>query len=441
MQMPRKAKPLTISEDDLAVLQRMEASEDVSISLRAKIILQSAEYPEKQDKDIAADLNTTPQTVLKWKSAYRTSGIDGLTPLKRGRRSNDSDGNNLGVRIQELLDSDSEKDWTAQELATILEVSKDRVYAFLRTQGISLNRNRCWSCATKEDSYWDTEAFVGLYLSHTDQVFLLGDIPSSLSGYTMCGAMETHNRSLYEETERSVIPLTMLDSIVHAAEYPEKSRRSQEKTASVLIGGVLREWGDGKSSRIHVFIHGEDLYRDVPDTEVVFHRSESFESLKGELLNWSLNTLGSDGVAYMARVLTAASEYVSSCEEDTEPYVWKLSYDGCKKDTPPSPATDLPIAESYASIEDVLHGLFPEGDDAHTEMNKAILVHRSTDGTIEYRVIDQSHEKTIEGDLRTMEGFDQVVTSLDDVMTLFARDINIAGRDFFMGLVKKNRVH
>jgi hypothetical protein len=29
----------------------------------------------------------------------------------------------------------------------------------------------------------------------------------------------------------------------------------------------------------------------------------------------------------------------------------------------------------------------------------------------------------------------------DDVMTLFARDINIAGRDFFMGLVKRKREH
>lgn len=439
--MPRKAKPLSISEDDLTVLQRLQASEDASISLRAKIILLSTEYPEKQDKDIAEDLKTTPQTVLKWKSAYRTSGINGLIPLKRGRRSAVPDGENLSVKIQELLDSDPEKDWTAQEIATVLGVTKDKVYTSLRTQGITLNRNRCWICTTKEDSYWDTEAFIGLYLSHTDQVFLLGDIPSPLSGYTICGAMETHNRSLYEEAERSAIPLTMLDSIVHAAEYPEKSRRSQEKTASVLISGVLREWGDGRSSRIHIFIHGKDLYRDAPDTNVLFHRAESFESLKGELLNWSLNTLGSDGVAYMARVLTAASEYRANCEEDTEPYVWKLPYDGCKKDTTPSPAADLPIAESYASIEDVLHGLFPEGDDTHTEMNKAILVHRSTDGTIEYRVIDQSYEKAIEGDFRTMEGFDQVITSLDDVMTLFARDINIAGRDFFMGLVKKKREH
>ena len=141
--MPRKAKPLTISEDDLTVLQRLQASEDASISLRAKIILLSTEYPEKQDKDIAEDLKTTPQTVLKWKSAYRTSGINGLIPLKRGRRSAVPDGENLSVKIQELLDSDPEKDWTAQEIATVLGVTKDKVYTSLRTQGITLITNLC----------------------------------------------------------------------------------------------------------------------------------------------------------------------------------------------------------------------------------------------------------------------------------------------------------
>ncbi len=442
--MPRKAKPIIISEDDLTVLKRMESSEDLSTSLRAKIILQSVQHPEKQDKEIAEDLETTPQTVLKWKSIFRKDGINGLTNSKRGRRSITPDGEEyLEVKLQELLDSYPEKNWTAQELAINLGVSQDRVFAFLRKRGITLERKRSWKCSTREASPWESEAFIGLYLSSTDQVFILGDALSSLSGCTVCGAMETHNRGLFEEAERSAVPLTLLDMLSHAAEYPEKNISSRGETASGFVSGLLQEWGNGRTSKIHVFIHGESLYRDIPDVDIAFHPVESFDLLESELLNWSFKTLGPEGITYMAKVLALASEYLSAGGVDWEPFVWKLSYDECKADnTASSTASRIPIAESYASIEDTLHSLFPtKGDDVHTEMNKAILVHRSVDGTIEYRVIDQSYEKTIEGDLQTREGFDRLITSLDDVMTLFARDIDIAGRDFFMGLVKKNKDH
>ncbi len=440
--MPRKAKPITVSDDDFAVLKRMESSEDLSTSLRAKIILLSVQYPDKQDKEIADDLNTSPQTVMKWKSAYRTDGINGLAVSKRGRPSVTSDGeDDLGVKLQELLDSSPEKNWTAQELATYLDVTQDRVFAFLRKQGITLERKRCWKCITREDSPWESEAFIGLYLSSTDQVFLIGDAISSLSGCMISGAMETHNRELFEEANRSVVPLTLLDTLVHATEYPEKSRLGRGETASKFVNELIHEWSNGRISRLHVFIHGDDLCREIPDLDVVFHRMESLDSLESELLNWSFRTLGPDGITHMAKVLSAASEYLSTCGEDSEPYVWKMSYEDSEADTASS-SSDIPIVESYASIEDTLRGLFPEeGEDAITEMNKAILVHRSTDGTVEYRVIDQSYAKPIEGDLQSKEGFDKLITSLDDVMTLFARDINIAGRDFFMGLVKKNKGH
>lgn len=439
--MPRKAKPVTITDDDYAALKRMESSEDLSTSLRAKIILLSVQHPEKQDKEIADDLNTTPQTVLKWKTAYRTDGIHGLAVSKRGRRSVTPDGEeDLGVKIQELLDTYPEKNWTAQELATNLGVSQDRVFSFLRKQGMTLERKRCWKCSTREDSPWESEAFIGLYLSSTDQVFLIGDALSSLSGCTLCGAMETRIRGLFEEANRSVVPLTLLDTLVHATEYPEKSRLGRGETVSKFVSDLIRKWGNGRTSRLHIFIHGDVLCRDIPDFDVVFHRMETFDSLESALLKWSFKTLGPDGITYMARVLSSTSEYLSICGEDSEPYVWKLSHEESKSDTTSSSTSDIPIVESYASIEDTLHGLFPkEGEDTPTEMNKAILVHRSKDGTVEYRVIDQSYAKPIEGDLQSREGFDKLITSLDDVMTLFARDIDIAGRDFFMGLVKKNK--
>ena len=111
--MPKSYKPLSCSKTDIIELNKSASStDDPRLALRAKIVLECAEG--KQVKDIAADLQERPNTVILWRKRFEEHGLQGLLNLPRGKNAFRY-GTDLKDRLFSLLDTqppDGEARWT-----------------------------------------------------------------------------------------------------------------------------------------------------------------------------------------------------------------------------------------------------------------------------------------------------------------------------------------
>ncbi|MBP5751793.1 MAG: helix-turn-helix domain-containing protein [Treponema sp.] len=138
--MPKSYKPLSCSKTDIIELNKIASStDDPRLALRAKIVLECAEG--KQVKDIAADLQERPNTVILWRKRFEEHGLQGLLNLPRGKNAFRY-GTDLKDRLFSLLDTqppDGEARWTGELLSRNLSVPSAVIWRLLRKEGISLS--------------------------------------------------------------------------------------------------------------------------------------------------------------------------------------------------------------------------------------------------------------------------------------------------------------
>lgn len=138
--MPKRYKPVSFSNSDIIELHKlMEASDDPRLVTRAKIILECIEG--RQVKDIAAELQERPNTVIHWRKRFEEHGIRGLYNLPRGKNAFRY-GKDLKERLLALLDEnppDGESRWTGDLLSKSLSVPPTVIWRLLRKEGIRLS--------------------------------------------------------------------------------------------------------------------------------------------------------------------------------------------------------------------------------------------------------------------------------------------------------------
>ena len=136
---PRKYKKIDCSKEDIIELHRISSDEsNPRLAIRAKIVLGCIEG--KQIKDIAAELNERPNTVITWRRRFAENGIEGLLNLPRGYSGNRY-GSDLRERILSKLNmspSDGREHWTGNTLSHELNVPPDVIWRCLRKEGIKL---------------------------------------------------------------------------------------------------------------------------------------------------------------------------------------------------------------------------------------------------------------------------------------------------------------
>ena len=138
--MPKRYKPLNCSKTDITELNKIAASsDDPRLSLRARIVLACNEG--RQVKDIAAEFNERPNTVILWRRRFDEQGIQGLYNLPRGKNAYRY-GSNLKERLLSLLGEtppDGEQRWTGELLSEKLSVPAAVIWRLLRKEGIKLS--------------------------------------------------------------------------------------------------------------------------------------------------------------------------------------------------------------------------------------------------------------------------------------------------------------
>jgi transposase len=166
--MPRKAPEIVLNAEQRAGLSKLSRSQTVErrMAVRAQITLFAADG--LQDKQIAAQMGLSAQTVAKWRSRFQSGGLAGLSDRDRpGKPATYSEQTNR--RILAKLDEPPPKgytSWTGSLIAQALaDVSDQQVWRVLRAHGIHARRRRSWCVSTDPEFAAKAADIVGLYLN------------------------------------------------------------------------------------------------------------------------------------------------------------------------------------------------------------------------------------------------------------------------------------
>jgi transposase len=156
------------SADERLVLERnvRAAKTEQRLAFRSRIILMAADG--LGTNAIAAQLQSSPATVSKWRVRFSRMGLEGLADAPRsgapGRYDEETERRIL-AKLDETV-PEGETAWTARLLARALtDVSEDHVWRVFRKHGIHLQRRRSWCVSTDPEFAAKAADIVALYLA------------------------------------------------------------------------------------------------------------------------------------------------------------------------------------------------------------------------------------------------------------------------------------
>jgi len=167
---------ISLSPDERRVLERnvSAAKSEQRLAFRSRIILLAADGIGTNA--IAAQLETNPATVSKWRVRFAREGLEGLSDAPRSgtppRYTRETE-----RRILAKLDEEvprGETVWTARLLARELgDVSEDHIWRVFRKHGIHLQRRRSWCVSSDPEFAAKAADIVGLYLAPPENALVL----------------------------------------------------------------------------------------------------------------------------------------------------------------------------------------------------------------------------------------------------------------------------
>ena len=144
------------------------------LAFRSRIILRAADG--MGTCAIAAQLQTYPATVSKWRVRFSRIGLEGLTDAPRSGAPATYT-KETERRILAKLDEEvprGETVWTARLLARALgDVSDDHIWRVFRKHGIHLQRRRSWCVSTDPEFAAKAADIVGLYLAPPENALVI----------------------------------------------------------------------------------------------------------------------------------------------------------------------------------------------------------------------------------------------------------------------------
>ena len=167
---------IRLSADERSVLEKnvRAAKTEQRLVFRSRIVLLAADG--LGTNAIAAQVQTNPATVSKWRVRFSQMGLAGLADAPRsgapGRYGEETERRIL-VQLDEAV-PEGETVWTARLLARALgDVSEDHLWRVLRTHGIHLQRRRSWCLSTDPEFAAKAADIVGLYLSPPENALVI----------------------------------------------------------------------------------------------------------------------------------------------------------------------------------------------------------------------------------------------------------------------------
>lgn len=172
----RVAPPITLSDEDKAVLERWSRgrSTPARLVLRAKIVLAAAEG--KQNKAIAEELNTNRPLVGKWRSRFAKAGLAGIEKdaPRGGRPATSRDA--VTAKIIEWTTRKTPANathWSCRTLARELGTSKAMVNRVWMANNLKPHLSRTFKLSNDKRFVEKVVDVVGLYLNPPEHALVL----------------------------------------------------------------------------------------------------------------------------------------------------------------------------------------------------------------------------------------------------------------------------
>jgi len=198
--MSRTASRITCTEADRKTLEQRAASrtEPRQVVERARIILGC--LAGELVKEIARRCQTRPNTVIKWKQRFVSSGLKGLVDAPRAgaKPIYDEGFRNKVLATLELPPPSGQAAWDGPAVAKVVGGSVHAVWRVLRKEGICLQRQRSWCVSTDEQFAQKAADIVGLYLNPPEKALVISvdEKPSIQALERATGYVETDNSKI-----------------------------------------------------------------------------------------------------------------------------------------------------------------------------------------------------------------------------------------------------
>ena len=164
----RVAVAIALSGEERATLERYARgrSTPARLVLRAQIVLRAAKG--KQNKDIAADLDTLQKTVGLWRNRFAEQRLPGIERDAPGRgRAKRIKAKQVAeiVRVTTRETPPNATQWSTRDMAKVAEVSASTVGRIWRAHGLKPHLVRTFKLSRDPEFTSKLENIVGLYLN------------------------------------------------------------------------------------------------------------------------------------------------------------------------------------------------------------------------------------------------------------------------------------
>ena len=169
----RKAKPVTLSVPDQAMLEQWTRSRTLPARQveRARILLLAAQG--WQDKQIAGEVGCHRRKAARWRQRFLEGGLPALAREKpRPGRKPHIDAQAVVERTTQTVPANA-TDWSTRLMARAAAISATSVRRIWRSHGLKPHRLRSFKLSRDPQFAEKLEAIVGLYLSPPQRALVL----------------------------------------------------------------------------------------------------------------------------------------------------------------------------------------------------------------------------------------------------------------------------
>jgi len=332
---------IRLSAEERSALERnlRGAKTEQRLAFRSRIILLAADG--MGTNAIAAQLQTYPATVSKWRVRFSRLGLEGLVDAPRsgapGVYTEETE-----RRILAKLDEEvpgGETVWTARLLAkTLGDVSEDHIWRVFRKHGIHLQRRRSWCVSTDPEFAAKAADIVGLYLAPPENALVISvdEKPSIQAleraqgylhfsdGQTFRGFSDRYKR---HGTTTLFAALEVATGLVTTGHY--KRRRRIEFLD--FMNKVVRQYP--ADQEIHVILDNLSTHNKKRGTwlarhpNVHFHFTPTNASWLNQIEVWfsilTVRVLRGASFTSTKELRSAIESFTKAYCEDCSPFAWK----------------------------------------------------------------------------------------------------------------------
>ena len=331
---------ILLTAEERSVLEKnvRGARTEQRLAFRSRIILLAAEG--LGTNAIAAQLQTTPATVSKWRVRFARMGLEGLADTPRcgapGIYTQETERRIL-ARLDEAV-PEGETAWTARLLARALgDVSEDHIWRVFRKHGIHLQRRRSWCLSTDPEFAAKAADIVGLYLAPPENALLISvdEKPSIQAleraqgylrfsdGQTFRGFSDRYKR---HGTTTLFAALEVATGLVTTGHY--KRRRRLEFLD--FMNKLIRQYPEGQE--IHVILDNLSTHTKKGGTwlarhpNVHFHFTPTGASWLNQIEVWfsilTVRLLRNGSFTSAKELRDAIDRFTGAWCEDCSPFAW-----------------------------------------------------------------------------------------------------------------------